>query len=128
MTMIRDTFRSETRNPDGTIELSAHKETSVILHCYTLSKNDKTKTWNYSEDTNPNPNDGKRHRIRSFVIAHDNNPYPDATKLKTLINIPTKSHSNIKTSSDYGTKLGGFCLTCLSMVKKECKTKFGGNW
>lgn len=106
-----------------------YKETSVILHCYTLRRNRKKKEWNYSEDTNPDPNDGKRHRIRSFVIAHDNNPYLNTAKLKAMLNNPPlKDHSLIETSEDYGSKLGGFCVGCLSTVKSECKTKFGGDW
>ena len=102
------------------------KITSVILHSYTLSKTGDQ--WAYSQDRNPDPDDGSRHRIRSFVIAHDDNPFPDETKLKSLLAIPTTDHSDVKNSSDYGRKLGGFCPTCLDMVKRECKRKFGGNW
>lgn len=118
--MLRNSFVQ----PMGSI--SKYKETSVILHSYTLAS--VNNEWQYNEDVNPDPNDGKRHKIRSFVIAHDNNPYPDTVKLKALLAIPTVNHSNIKNSSDYGSKLGGFCPTCLTKVKTECKKKFGGSW
>lgn len=115
--MIRETQTSS--------KTEAYKETSVILHCYTLTR-DENRDWSYSEDANPNPNDGKRHRIRSFVIAHDDNPYPSVTKLKSMLTTAKlTSHSNIKNSKDYGEKLGEFCSKCLVTVKKECKAKFG---
>lgn len=114
--MIRDTI------------VKGIKITEVVLHCYTLTRNPKRPQWDYSEDLNPDPDDGKRHRIRSFVIAHDDNPFPNTGKLKSLLAIPTVNHSNIKNSGDYGSKLGGFCPGCLSKAKTECKKKFRGNW
>ena len=70
----------------------AYKETSVILHCYTLTRHNTKKAWYYSEDTNPNLNDGKRHKIRSFVIAHNDLPYPDEVGLKNLLTPITIDH------------------------------------
>lgn len=104
------------------------KETAVILHSFTLTRDGEARKWKYLEDANPNHNDGKRHRVRAFIIAHNDVPYPDTTKLKALMAIPTSNHSNITNSEDYGSKLGGFCPTCLASVKAECKKKFGGNW
>lgn len=126
--MIRDSLVTEKRNLDGTLRTKAYKQTSVILHSYILERDSKTKTWKYSEDERLNLNDGFRHRTRSFVIAHDDVPHPNVTKLKELLVIPTTDHSNVKTASDYGSKLGGFCPDCLAKVKSECKKKFGGNW
>lgn len=106
----------------------AYKETSVILHCYTLTRDNTKKAWNYSEDIKPNPDDGKRHKIRSLVIAHNDLPFPTKTALKNLLITENTDHSNIKNSKDYGEKLGGFCPKCLTMVKSECAKKFGDNW
>ena len=111
--MIRDTLVSKTEI------VPAHKETSVILHCYTIT--DEV----FVEDVNPNPNDGKRHKIRSFIIAYDDKTYPSVTTLKSMLtNAKITNHSNIKTSQDYGSKLGNFCPKCLAMVKKEVNRKF----
>ncbi len=95
---------------------------TVILHSYTLKRNQTQ--WDYSEDINPNPNDGNRHHIRSFIIAIDDKPYPSEAKLKTMLQQQTKSHSNIKTSQQYGEKLGGFCPQCLAVVRQECNKKW----
>lgn len=104
------------------------KVTEVILHSFTCTPDLKTKSWKYSEDVNPNLNDGKRHKVRGLIIAQDNNPYPNITRLKEILTQPIVNHSNIKNSKDYGTKLINFCPTCLAMTKSECKKKFGGNW
>lgn len=124
--MIQETLTQTNVGTEENPNYRTVRETSVILHDYTLTK--KNNTLVYSQNTNPDLNDGKRHKTRSFIIAHNDSPYPDTTKLKALINIPTKNHSNIKNSADYGSKLGGFCPTCQAMVKSECKNKFGGTW
>lgn len=126
--MINEYIMNSSFDEMGNVKIPKHKVTEVILHCFTLTKNKQQSNWKYAEDANPNPNDGKRHHIRSFVIAHDDNPYPNTTKLKALLTTPTTNHSNIKTSGDYGKKLDGFCPTCLASVKLECRTKFGGIW
>jgi len=108
----------------------AHVSTTVVLHCYSLKRNEKTKTFDYSEEdqSTVNPNDGKRHKIKSLKIAKDGNPYPSAAKLKAMLNNAVlQNHSNIKTSQQYGGNLGNFCPTCLASCKKECNKLFGWN-
>ncbi len=100
-----------------------HKLTQVILHDYILTK--KGSNYSYQQNAIPDLNDGKRHRTRGFIIAIDDKPYPSLEKLKKLLAPPTKSHSNIKTSNDYATKLTGFCPICLAETKMHCTTKFG---
>ena len=118
--MIRETQASS--------KTGVYKETSVVLHCYTLTRDNTKKAWSYSEDINPNPNDGNRHKIRSFVIAHNNLPYPDKVRLKNILTAAITDHSNIKNSKNYGEKLDGFCPKCLANEKKECELKFGSDW
>ena len=111
--------------------VNGKKETSVILHTYTCTVNKTTHQFEFHEETKPDLNNGKRHRVRSFVIAHDDKEYPNKGDLKKLLT-PSKlediKHMNIKTSKEYGENLGGFCTKCLKKVKDECKKKFGGNW
>ncbi len=121
MTHIRETMVTQ--------KTGHYKETSVILHCYTLTKN-SLHQYRYSEDKIPNLNDGKRHRVRSFIIAHNDKEYPNKIELKKLLK-PVKlekNHMNVKNCQEYGENLGGFCTECVAQVKKECKKKFGRNW
>ncbi len=115
------------QNTNITRNFKIIKETSVILHDYILTKNKST--YDYTENNNPNINDGKRHRTRSFVISYDDNPYPSVTKLKNMLNnAKITNHSNITNSIQYGKNLINFCPKCLSTVKNECNKKFGGGY
>ncbi len=103
------------------------KETSVILHSYILTKNKQS--YDYTESKTLDLNDGKRHRTRSLIIAHDDQPYPSAIKLKNIINsAKLTNHSNITNSLQYGANLINFCPKCLTAVKLECNKKFGGGY
>ncbi len=92
-------------------------QTEVILHCYDR---------NYVEEINPNLNDGERHKLRAFIIAKGGSPYPDANKLRSILNNPRIVNHHVTNSIEYGEKLGNFCPQCLINVKQECNKKF--NW
>jgi len=127
--MLRNTF-TNLKSDDGTT-VKKVKITSVIEHSFVLTRNAKTKLYNYKEvdKSTINPNDGKRHKERGLIIAHDDLPYPSTTRLKEILTKNTgKNHANITTSIDYSKKLIGFCPMCLASVKAECKKLFGENW
>ncbi len=121
--MIRENRQSQNIGTKENPIMDNVKVADVVLHSFTLTKNIKTKQYDYTSD-NVNTvdlNDGKRHKVRSHRIAV--NDVINSELVTQLTPLATGDHSNITNASDYS-RLGGFCPTCRSTAVRAAKQKF----